>query len=203
MALEDTVSKLDILVIGILGGPGSGKGTQCARLEQKYLLKHISIGDVMRAEMEREDSPYASIIKDNMLAGRVGPKELTVGIVKQHIEEAIRKGVCTFVLDGFPRSLDQCEYFENQIAPVRQIIVLDCPEEVLAQRLGSRGRFDDTTADNVSKRMKTFQKATGKVVELFASKQKLATINADQDMDAVSVLLEGTLPDSLKAREHV
>lgn len=87
-------------MVGILGGPGSGNGTQCSRLEQKYYLKHISIGDVMRSEMNRNGSPYASIIRENMLAGRVGPKELTVGVVRRHIEDAMSKGVRTFVLDG-------------------------------------------------------------------------------------------------------
>lgn len=87
-------------VIGVLGGPGSGKGTQCSLLAQTFKLKHISIGDVMRQEMKREGSEYAAIIEQNMRAGTVAPKEITIPILKSHMLAASRQGTDLFVLDG-------------------------------------------------------------------------------------------------------
>ncbi len=87
-------------VIGILGGPGSGKGTQCRLLSETFKLAHISIGDVLRAELEREDSENAAIIEQNMRAGTVGPKEVTIGILKSHMLEASQRGTDLFVLGG-------------------------------------------------------------------------------------------------------
>lgn len=89
-------------VIGVLGGPGSGKGTQCQWLARTFKVQHISIGDVLRAEMNRPQSPHAAIIRQNMLSGTVGPKEVTVGILKSHILRSMQEGTYVFVLDGEP-----------------------------------------------------------------------------------------------------
>jgi UMP-CMP kinase len=62
-------------------------------------LLHLSIGDVLREEMAIDGSPYADVIRENMAAGRVGPPELTVGLLRRRMEVAITIGICTFVLD--------------------------------------------------------------------------------------------------------
>lgn len=90
----------EFAVIGVLGGPGSGKGTQCTLLAQTFKLNHISIGDVMRQEMKREGSEYASIIEQNMRAGTVAPKEITIPILKSHMLAASCQGADLFILDG-------------------------------------------------------------------------------------------------------
>jgi|TARA_R110002003_G_scaffold39_14_gene2535 UMP-CMP kinase len=89
-----------ITVISILGGPGSGKGTQCAILQEQYHCAHFSVGDVLRAEAAKPDSPHANTIKENMESGRVGPKEITVSILRTYIEEAANAGIQTILLDG-------------------------------------------------------------------------------------------------------
>lgn len=88
------------MLVGVLGRPGAGKGTQCQWLSRMFAVEHISIGDVLRAEMEREGSPYAATIRQNMLAGTVGPKEVTIPILKSHIMAASDAGVKVFVVDG-------------------------------------------------------------------------------------------------------
>ncbi|KAL0262801.1 hypothetical protein SLS55_001775 [Diplodia seriata] len=149
-----------------------------------------------------------------MLAGRVGPKEITVGILKRHIMDAVQKGMQTFVLDGqwrlvsqllrdangdggFPRNLDQCEHFENEIAPFRQMVVLECSESTLAQRLAARGRFDDAK-DNVQRRLHTFREATSRVIRTFEEADKVARINGELDIEAVAEQLDKVLEDSLQ-----
>jgi UMP-CMP kinase len=90
-------------IIGILGGPGSGKGTQCRLMCESFEMEHLSIGDVLRDEIDRRDSPYASIIKENMLAGTVGPKEITISLLHSRMTESIKNETTIFVLDGrFP-----------------------------------------------------------------------------------------------------
>ncbi|KAK1447114.1 uridylate kinase [Colletotrichum melonis] len=88
------------VVISILGRPGSGKATQCRLLSQKYNLSHISIGDVLREEMERgEEGPHADIIRANMLAGTIGPIEITMAILKVRITKLMEGGTRVFILD--------------------------------------------------------------------------------------------------------
>lgn len=84
----------------MLGGPGSGKGTQCRLLSDKFDLVHISIGEVLRQEMDRPGSLNADIIRENMTAGRVGPKEITVAILRDYMLRSAAAGKHVFVLDG-------------------------------------------------------------------------------------------------------
>ena len=90
-----------MFIIYVLGGPGAGKGTQCAKLAQKYCLHHLSLGDVLRAERNRTDSQYAAIIARNMEQGSIGPMEITVKLLKQAMEEASRqRSESLFLIDG-------------------------------------------------------------------------------------------------------
>lgn len=89
-----------VIIIGMLGGPGSGKGTQCGLLSQRFDIAHISIGHVLRQEMQRPGSQYAEIIRENMIAGRVGPKEITISIVRDHMLRSVAQGTRAFILDG-------------------------------------------------------------------------------------------------------
>ena len=99
MARESTV-------VTVLGGPGSGKGTQCGRIALEHNIAHLSVGDVLRAEMARPDSPYASIIEDNIRNGRVGPMEITIGLLGNAIREIMAEtGNTLFLLDGRFRAI--------------------------------------------------------------------------------------------------
>lgn len=171
-------------MIGVLGGPGSGKGTQCKLLAQVFKFSHISIGDVMRQEMKREGSEYATIIEQNMRAGTVAPKEITIPILKSHMLAASRQGMDLFILDGFPRNLEQAQLFEETVAPIEFIIVLECPDAILTDRLLSRERFDDNL-ENIQKRLRTFHETTSEVINLFRGRGKVRTINADDNVESV------------------
>jgi UMP-CMP kinase len=204
------------VVISVLGGPGSVKGTQCAFLAQCYLIrgvvvKHLSIGELLRAEVDRKNSPWAAMIKENIREGRIGPKELAVGILGPEMREMVsneeegkgkgkgegERGKVVFVLDGksplstlcvskmgrggglttplgFPRRLDQLSYFEEQVSPIQRLVVLDCPDEVLLQRLlgAERGRSDDQAGEEgIWKRIRTWREVTLRVVEVFENER--------------------------------
>lgn len=205
-----SISRASFTLIGILGRPGAGKGTQCQRLSRMFAVEHISIGDVLRAEMERKGSPHAAMIRQNMLAGTVGPKEVTIPILKSHIVTLSDAGAKVFLLDGewhsvpvhrrkdrseyqqtnylvlpgFPRNLDQLQYFESLVGPINFIILLECGERVALDRLLSRGRFDDNV-DNIRCRLLTFDHTTSKVVEAFTSRERCKTVNAEMSVEGV------------------
>jgi UMP-CMP kinase len=90
-----------IEVIFVLGGPGAGKGTQCKLIAEKYRICHISVGDVLRAELENPDSKWAPLIRANMAEGRVGPAQMTVGLLKAAmIQKTKDHDITTFLIDG-------------------------------------------------------------------------------------------------------
>ncbi len=88
-------------IIFVLGGPGAGKGTQCKRLTDAYSLHHLSIGDILRAEIENPLSPYAELIRANILEGKIGPPEMAVGLLKAAMENVSQEeGAAGFLIDG-------------------------------------------------------------------------------------------------------
>lgn len=92
---------LKLEAIFVLGGPGAGKGTQCKLLAKKYDLCHISIGDVLRAELGNPDSEWAPEIRANMAEGRVGPPSMTVRLlIKVMNDKHIKENVSAFLIDG-------------------------------------------------------------------------------------------------------
>jgi UMP-CMP kinase len=93
-------SSNDLQIISVLGPPGAGKGTQCAILQKRYNCAHLSVGDLLRAEVEKPESPWADILRENLRTGRIGTKEMTAGIMKGAVDELVEQGVQTIILDG-------------------------------------------------------------------------------------------------------
>jgi UMP-CMP kinase len=89
----------EVQIISVLGPPGSGKGSQCSRLQEDYQCTHLSVGDLLRAEIKK-GGPFAEIIQENMSCGRIGPKDLTAQIMKENIEKSLKRGITTIFLDG-------------------------------------------------------------------------------------------------------
>lgn len=128
------------VVIFVLGGPGSGKGTNCARIVQDYGFVHLSAGDLLREEMA-SGSPHGEMIKTMIKEGKIVPSEVTVTLLENAMEKArpLRK----FLIDGFPRNDENNQAWERQVAPkvdFQFVLVLDCPEHVLEERLLKRGQ---------------------------------------------------------------
>ncbi|KAM7209841.1 hypothetical protein V8F06_014776 [Rhypophila decipiens] len=91
----------ELTIIGMLGGSTCGKGTQCRLLSEKFNIVHWSVGEVLRKKVAQPGSPFGSIIRENMSAGRVGPKEITVTILKDYILQSVAAlGTHVFILDG-------------------------------------------------------------------------------------------------------
>ena len=92
-------------VIFVLGGPGSGKGTQCGKLVAEFGVIHLSAGDLLRAE-RNSGSAVADEINTHIKNGTIVPVEITVGLIKKAMQAEMKKGNYLFVIDGFPRNED-------------------------------------------------------------------------------------------------
>lgn len=177
-----------VSVVFVLGGPGAGKGTQCAKLVKDYQFVHLSAGDLLRAERNREGSKYGEMISHYIKEGLIVPQEVTVELLKQAIRENYEKGKTKFLVDGFPRKMDQAITFEKQIVPSKFTLFFDCPERVMLQRLIERGKTsgrDDDNIDSIKKRFKTFVDTSMPVVDYFSHQSKVVKLSCDHSVDEV------------------
>lgn len=181
-------SDKDVSVIFVLGGPGAGKGTQCANLVRDYQFVHLSAGDLLRAEQNREGSKYGALIKHYIKEGLIVPQEVTVALLQQAIQDNYDQGHKRFLVDGFPRKMDQAITFEEQIVPSKFTLFFDCPEKVMLQRLLERGKTSGRSDDNVEsikKRFKTFIETSMPVVEYFEKQDKVVSVSCDHSVEKV------------------
>ncbi|HEX2898569.1 MAG TPA: nucleoside monophosphate kinase, partial [Bacteroidia bacterium] len=129
-----------MLNIVLFGPPGSGKGTQAEKLLEKYGLKHLSTGDVLRAE-KASGSDLGNRMAEIMAAGLLVPDEIVNEIVKNRIDEFEGK-VAGFIFDGFPRTNEQALTLDGYLkyvgSSVTLTLFLDVPKEELVRRLLQR-----------------------------------------------------------------
>ncbi|SCU94516.1 LAFA_0F22276g1_1 [Lachancea sp. 'fantastica'] len=193
-------SEKDVSVIFVLGGPGAGKGTQCANLVRDHHFVHLSAGDLLRAEQKREGSKYGELIKHYIKEGLIVPQEVTVALLKQAIQENFDKGSKKFLVDGFPRKMDQAITFEEQIVPSKFTLFFDCPEKVMLQRLLERGKTSGRSDDNVEsikKRFATFIDTSMPVVEHFEKQNKVVSVSCDHSVDQVYEQVNAAVRDKI------
>ncbi len=125
--------------IVLLGGPGSGKGTQAKKLVDKLGIPQISTGDIFRAAL-KEGTPMGLKAKTYMDKGELVPDEVVIGVVEERLAKPdLNKG---FMLDGFPRTLPQAQALDKilqaQGKPLDHAVLVDVPEEELVIRLSGR-----------------------------------------------------------------
>ncbi len=173
-------------VVFVLGGPGAGKGTMCELAQTQLGWTHLSTGDLLRAEREK-GGPTATVIEEYMTAGKLVPNEITVTLLKNAMEMITRTtGKTNFLLDGFPRSLDNLEaWYEifGRETDLPKMLYFECPYEVLEQRILGRAKFSGRPDDNIESiklRFDTFKAETLPIVELFRSKGKCVEVDTSQ-----------------------
>lgn len=127
----------DTSVIFVLGGPGAGKGTQCAKLVNEFGFVHLSAGDLLRAERNRKGSPFGELINNYIAEGQIVPMEITIALL--HAAMKASTGSKRFLIDGFPRKMDQALKFEEKVCESKFVLFFDCPEEEMLNRLLNRG----------------------------------------------------------------
>jgi adenylate kinase len=123
----------------MLGAPGAGKGTQAKKIAEKYLIPHISTGDIFRSNI-KEGTELGRKAKEYMDQGALVPDELTIGMLMDRIQKADCKN--GYVLDGFPRTIPQAESLTEALSKMGQkvdyAINVDVPDENIINRMSGR-----------------------------------------------------------------
>ena len=123
-------------IVILLGAPGSGKGTIAGRLAgEDSKLKHVSSGDLLRGAVAK-GTPAGVEAKGFMDKGQLVPDALIAQMIKDVIAET--EGDVTMLLDGFPRNVAQAEILEKTGAPIRSVVLVDVPDEIIADRIAGR-----------------------------------------------------------------
>jgi len=157
-------------VIGIIfGPPGSGKGTQAARIETEFRLTHLSTGDILRSEVARGTEVGKEVARV-MAAGDLVPDDLIIRIVQRILRDP--DGSADVLIDGFPRTHQQAMALDRMLAEeghrVDFVIALEVPESALVDRILHRaaveGRADDTR-EAIAERMHEYHKLTAAVLD--------------------------------------
>merc|ERR1712168_147891 len=173
-------------IIFILGGPGSGKGTQCEKIKQKYNYDHLSTGDLLR-DVVKSGSELGIKIQAIMTAGQLVSDDLILCLVKDAISKCNKNGV---LIDGYPRNIEQAKLFESKIGYPDKIIYLKLDEQTMIDRLINRGKTSGRADDNmatIEKRLTVFKNQTGPVLDYY--KDKLSTIDSSNGVEATFELV--------------
>ena len=203
----------------LLGAPGSGKGTQCKSLVEKYGLLHLSSGDILRKERAAK-SELGNKAQSYMDSGALVPDEIIIEMMAKAINQAPEEG---FILDGFPRTVNQAEELDKTLADAGKeidlIINLEVDDSIVESRITGRrscpkcgavyhivnmkpstdGVCDndgtelvqrpDDTPEVVANRLKTYHQQTEPLVDYYKNNGKVFDVKADKDPDEVKKLI--------------
>lgn len=196
--------------IVLLGAPGAGKGTQAAKLVEKYGFAHISTGDMLRAAVKNQ-TPLGLEAKKYMDAGDLVPDEVVIGLVKERLQnEDTANG---FILDGFPRTSTQAVALDSELStlerPLDAALLVDVKKEVIVKRLTSRRmcrecgyigtdadakcpkcggemyQRDDDNEATVRNRLDVYESSTAPLIDYYRGCDLLKEIDGDRDPQVV------------------
>jgi len=198
---------LDVNIIFVVGGPGSGKGTNCTRLSEEFNLCHLSVGDLLRNEASK-GSERGKLLDEYMKEGKIVPMEITLDVVRAAILENQTKA--GFLIDGFPRKLDQALEFEEKVAKCKFVLYFECSEEEMVKRLTERGKTSGRIDDNeetIKKRLHTFKETSFPVIEYYQKQNRVKAVSSEREVhlvyeDAHKALMEGGFKSDPSKLKH-
>ena len=183
----------------LLGAPGSGKGTQAARLKTHLQVPHVSTGDLLRAEVAA-GSKLGLEAKEVMARGELVSDAILLGMLEDRFSRDDTRG--GFILDGYPRNLAQADalnaLLERIGQPMDAAVQLEVPTELLVERIAGRaaaeGRADDSP-ESVRTRLQVYNDQTAPVVDFFRQRGKLSVVDGVGSLDEVfSRIVEALAP---------
>lgn len=169
-----------MLNVLIFGAPGSGKGTQSEELIRRYGFRHISTGELLRAEIKAQ-TELGQAATGYINEGHLVPDSLIVDMMEKLISTLVdTEGI---IFDGFPRTIPQAEAMETMLAhhgwKVDIVLNLQVPEEMLIERLLNRGKVSGRSDDNIEtirKRLEVYANETAPLVDFFTRKNVLHNV---------------------------
>ena len=181
----------------IFGAPGSGKGTQSDLLVAKYGFRHISTGDVLRAEI-KQGTELGRTAQQFIDKGQLIPDELMIEILANVYDSLCPcEGV---IFDGFPRTIPQAEALKNMLAQrgteVSAVLQLEVPEEMLTERLLNRGKTSgraDDNAETIRKRLEVYHSQTAPLAAWYTAEGKLHAIKGYGALEEINAALCGVI----------
>ena len=203
----------------ILGAPGAGKGTQSAKITEEFDIEHITTGDALRANKDMDisdmDTEYDTP-REYMDQGELVPDDVVNAIVDEALSQA-----GGFVLDGYPRNIEQAEELEG-MTELDVVLYLDVGEDELVHRLTGRRmdpetgdiyhieynppedpdvearleQRDDDTEETVKERLRVFRENTEPVIEFYEEEGSLERVNGEQAPDEVWEDVKATIEDA-------
>jgi len=183
----------------LLGAPGSGKGTQAARLREHLQVPHISTGDLLRAEVAA-GSKLGLEAKEVMARGELVSDAILLGMLEDRFSRPDTAN--GFILDGYPRNLAQADALDGLLSrlgqPFDYAVQLDVPTDLLVERIAGRaaaeGRADDNP-ESVRKRLDVYDSQTAPVIEFYRQHGQLTVVDGVGSLDEVFTrILEAVAP---------
>ncbi len=179
-----------MLNLVLFGAPGSGKGTQSAKLIDQYGLYHISTGEVLRDHIARK-TPLGLTADKYISKGHLIPDDLIIDLLKEVIDNEAKdaKGI---VFDGFPRTIPQAEalkgILEERGTTLHGVIGLEVPEEELIERMINRGKQTGRADDNletIKNRLEVYHNQTHPLKEYYLKEGQYMAINGSGSVDDI------------------
>ena len=204
----------------MLGAPGAGKGTQAAKICEKYSIPTISTGAIIRNAI-RNETEIGKQAKTFIDKGHLVPDEVVIGIIKERLQEDDCKG--GFILDGFPRTIAQAEALEEMGILIDKALSIEVPDAVILDRLGGRRECSECGAtyhvhfnpskdgdkcekcggvlitrpddceETIMSRLKVYHETTEILKEFYEGKGKLVNIDGDRDVEEITKDVLGSL----------
>ena len=174
----------------LFGPPGAGKGTQSAKLIEKYSLAHIATGDLFRKHL-KEGTPLGKLAQEYMTKGNLVPDQLVIDMVDDKITSSGH--ISGIIFDGFPRTTPQAEALDRLLAsknaPIKVLIELVVPEDELKKRLAERAlkenRPDDAKPEVISHRISVYKAETVAVADYYKKHGKYASVVGVGEIDNI------------------
>ncbi|XP_064479764.1 myosin heavy chain, clone 203-like isoform X2 [Ornithodoros turicata] len=175
---------VDVPVVFVFGGPGSGKWTQCEKIVKTFEFTHVSSGDLLRAEV-KSDSDRGKEIREIMRKGELVPLEYVLYLLKEAIKSKLEtsKG---YLIDGYPRNVDQAERFENEVCKCTNLLYFEAKDETMISRLAERGKTSgriDDQVDTIKRRVEIFHEESQPVLQKY--EDLVTRVSAEEDEDTV------------------
>jgi len=181
----------------LLGAPGSGKGTQAARLKADLNVPHISTGDMLRAAVAA-GTPLGVKAKAVMDAGQLVSDDILLGMLEERLaQDDARNGL---ILDGYPRNLAQADALDHLLSrigqPLDAVVKLEVPNEAIVGRCQIRFQAENRADDNpdtVRKRLGVYAEQTAPVADFYAKRGKLQVVDGVGELDEVTARIKRAL----------